>query len=632
MKRLSFLFIFMLMFTFLACVTTEVRTGPIHTTSEIRLDDIGRHIEDDPVFAINLIYIYKEIYFPAGGPAPAELLGELVFIHPAADDVSQDLNENEEWQLLTQYERQAIEKLCEMQEIAVEQQRWEDALSLGRSIANLDIITEYTGKEADFYLADAKKKLSVGEILGAFLAAVSSHELQPLDYESSCLFLEKAVEARQRRAAAFFYAAALSSPQAAFGNIPAALSEYALGQDTVTDMVKGVATVIVDRGYRIERGYGVPDRVGGSAFFVDASGLLITNYHVIASEVDPSYRGYSRMYIRMGDATSPRIPARVIGWDKALDLALIKTEMTPEYVFSLVDRVIPRAGDTVLAIGSPVGLEKTVTSGIVSALGRRLLQIGDVYQIDAAVNSGNSGGPVVDGEGRLVGIVFAGIPQYQGLNFAVPAERLAAALPAMLKGGKVQRPWLGLTLCEDFNGAEILYIAPNTPAAQHLVNEGSIIKSINGIAITARQGSLIPAMQDAVFLSGPGELVTLETTDANGIIRKYIMMTVTRPDIPLLEAARIDSRERIAAPLFGMSLTPVRTGLFASHFRVNRVVRGSIADQAGISVDDPLSISRLRILEDDGYAVLEITVTKRRLGYLETQMNLPAYLDTTDTL
>jgi S1-C subfamily serine protease len=393
-------------------------------------------------------------------------------------------------------------------------------------------------------------------------------------------------------------------------------------------MVKGVATVLVDRGYRIERGRGLPDRILGSAFFVDDSGLLITNYHVISSEVDPSYEGYSRMFIRLGDSSSPRIPAKVLGWDKAMDLALIKAEINPEYVFSVVDRVIPKVGDTVYAIGSPGGLEKTVTSGIVSALGRRFLQIGDVIQIDAAVNHGNSGGPVVDMEGRLVGIVFAGIEQYPGLNFAVPAERLAAALPAMIAGGKAQRPWLGLTVSETLSGAEIVYVAPMTPAAEQQVKEGSLIKTINNMEISAPQGALIPALQDLLFPGRPGELVALETSAGE----RRIIMTVSRPDVPLAEAAKKDSRERMAAPLFGLILAPTICKTFSSSYLVKQVVRGSIADEAGLSEHDPVSIRGFRVEEDAGIALLDINVKKRRLGYLETSMRLPAMLDSPDTL
>jgi S1-C subfamily serine protease len=385
-------------------------------------------------------------------------------------------------------------------------------------------------------------------------------------------------------------------------------------------------------GYRIERGMGMSNWVLGSAFFVDSSGLLITNYHVIESEVDPKYKGYSRMYVRMGDAASPRIPARVIGWDKALDLALIKTEIEPEYVFSVVDKVIPRVGDTVLAIGSPLGLEKTVTSGIVSALGRRILQIGDVIQIDAAVNSGNSGGPLIDNEGRLAGVVFAGIEYYQGLNFVIPAQTLVAALPAMINGGKAQRPWLGLVICETYSRAEIIYTAPNTPSSRHQVREGSFIKTVNGRAVETPMGGLVAALQTEVFPCGPGELTSLETVDQNGAVKKHIIMTVPRPELPLLEAAKVDRRERTAASLFGMILTPLPGGIFSSNYRVDRVVRGSIADEAGISEDDPINLKRLRILENEGYALLEFSIKKRRMGYLETNMQLPAWLDSPDTL
>jgi S1-C subfamily serine protease len=338
------------------------------------------------------------------------------------------------------------------------------------------------------------------------------------------------------------------------------------------------------------------------------------------------------MFIRMGDSASARIPARVIGWDKAMDLALIKTEYTPEYVYSVADRIVPNVGDTVYAIGSPGGLEKTVTQGIVSALGRRFLQIGDVIQIDAAVNHGNSGGPVVDMAGRLVGIVFAGIEQYPGLNFAVPAERLAAALPAMIAGGKAERPWLGLSVSETITGAEIIYVAPSTPASEQLIQEGLVITSINGRKAEAPQGALIPAFQDELFPLRPGELVTLELADSEGNTEKRVLQLQARPEIPLAEAAKKDSRERIAAPLFGLILTPATgTSVFAS-YQVKKVVRGSVADEAGLSENDPVSIRGFRILEDNGYALMEIDVKKRRMGYMETSMQLPALLDSPDTL
>jgi S1-C subfamily serine protease len=601
----AFLFIFI--FGLVSCVTSgsakqEQRLAPYRSTGDIRIEDIRQQASENPVKALDLIGTYRESYRVVDNDGRA---GELAAL-----------------------EQEAAENLRGFLEKAIDEERWDDAASYSRSLAIIEPQPESAAKELEFILAGARKKLNDGENLGAFLAAVQIHEQNPLSLEDAKPFLERAVELRQRRSAAYFCAAV----EQAGGSISGEIREFVQGSDTVADMLKGVATVIVDRGIRIERGRGFVDRIGGSAFFIDASGLMITNYHVIASEVDTKYKGYSRMYIRMGDSTSPRIPARVVGWDKALDLALIKTEYQCEYVFSVVDRVIPRVGETVLAIGSPGGLEKTVTSGIVSALSRRFLQIGDVYQMDAAVNPGNSGGPVIDTSGRLVGIVFAGIEQFQGLNFAVPAQRLAAALPAMLQGGKAERPWLGVALCETSSGAEIIYTAPNTPAALHRVSEGSIIKTLNGRVIQAPQSLLIPALQDAIFQSRPGELVALETIEPGGELKRRLVMTVPRPELPLGDAAKLDSRERLAAPLFGMILSPGQGKSLSSTYQVKKIVRGSIADEASISDQDPISIRGFRIYEKEGFVLMEINIKKRSMGYLETTMQLPARLDSPDTL
>ena len=605
--------IFIMAAFFTACQTQETaarKLAPPKSVKDFRLDDISKFVNDDPAKAIQLIEVYEIIYGP--------------------DSRYPDGTDPEVRNRLETLRMEATEGFRNAQLKAIEEKRWTDAASLARSLSHLGIDVESTGEEPDLILEYAKEQLSQGNNLPAFLAAVRSHKLKPLIFEDVLPFLEKAVEVKQRRTAAFFLN--IINEMEGSPEISPELKTYAQGRDTAGDMIKGVATVWIDRGMRIEKGRGIPDRVLGSAFFVDASGLLITNHHVISSEVDPKYEGYSRMYIRMGDSTSPRVPARVIGWDKAMDLALIKTELTPEYVYSVVDWIIPNVGETIYAIGSPGGLEKTVTQGIVSALGRRFLQIGDVIQIDAAVNHGNSGGPVVDMEGRLVGIVFAGIEFYQGLNFAVPAERLAAALPAMIAGGKAERPWLGLSLSETSLGAEIIYVAPSTPAAEQQIREGSIIKTINGEAVTASQGALIPALQDRLFPLSTGELVSIEISDPEGNVTKYILSLAPRPAVPMMEAAKKDSRERIAAPLFGLVLAPQSGGRVFSVYQVKKVVRGSIADEAGLSENDPVTIRNIRFFEKDGYALMEINVKKRRMGYLETTMQLPALLDTPDTL
>ena len=596
-----------------ACHTqakAEMRLTPPKSVKDFRLDDITKYVSEDPAKAIHLLEVYEILYGPDS-------------VYPdGADPVVRAR--------LTSLREDAIEGLKAAQIKAIEEKRWNEAASLARSLSCLGISVGSTGEEPDLVLEHSKGQLSEGKNLPAFLAAVRAHNLKPLVFDDAMLFLKKAVEVKQRRTAAFFYS--IIDDMDRSQEVSDDLKNYAQGRDTATDMIKGVATVWIDRGMRIQQGRGIPDRVLGSAFFVDASGMLITNYHVIASEVDPSYQGYSRMYVRMGDSTSARVPARVIGWDKAMDLAIIKTEVVPEYVYSVVDWIIPSVGETVYAIGSPVGLEKTVTQGIVSALGRRFLQIGDVIQIDAAVNAGNSGGPVVDMEGRLVGIVFAGIENYQGLNFAVPAERLAAALPAMIDGGKAERPWLGLSLCESLNGAEVIYVAPFTPAAEQQIREGSVIKTINGEAVSAPQGALIPALQDRIFPLSPGELVNLELADSEGKVSSYTLRLESRPEVPMMDAAQKDSKERLTAPLFGLVLSPQAGTSFFSRYLVKKVIRGSIADQAGLSESDPVAIRKFQIFEKDGYALLDIDVKKRRMGYIETSMRLPALLETPDTL
>ncbi|MDR2659232.1 MAG: S1C family serine protease [Spirochaetaceae bacterium] len=669
-KRNNFFAITLIIILFSSCLSERIakqRLKPPRPARDFRIEEIEEMVDTNPAKAIHLIGMYEAVYggssaVSSGAPDTSSSSGggsgeSAVFKSGGVPEEGGTPEEGRTSEgsggiskgdipksgaskggaldegVISRLREQAVNNLIKLQAKAVEEKRWDDAASLERSLAALGVTLENgpngVPPNGAYFLAEAKEYLAENNNLAAFLTAVRAEQYGALSGTDAVLFLERAVKARQRRTAVYFLNLAVKLN----ASVPPELRSYAEGRDSPADMIKGVATVLVDRGIKVEKGRGFNDRVLGSAFFVDASGLLITNYHVISSEVDPGYEGYSRMYIRLGDAASPRIPAKVIGWDKALDLALIKTEYKSSYVFSVVDRVEPQVGDRVLAIGSPVGLEKTVTMGIVSATGRRLLQIGDVIQIDAAVNHGNSGGPVIDTEGRLVGIVFAGIEQFQGLNFAVPAERLAAALPAMIKGGKAKRPWLGLSLAENSGGAEIIYVAPLTPAADLHVPDGVYIKSLNGQSADSekawqQQSDIIIALQDSLFQNRPGELVAIETSDGC----RRIMQSVERPALPLAEAAKLDSRERMAAPLFGIILQSGVGNTLTPSYLIKKIVRGSIADEAGLSAQDPVFIRGFRLSEEEGYALLDISVKKRLSGYFETSMQLPAPLDSPDTL
>ncbi|MCX8014079.1 MAG: S1C family serine protease, partial [Rectinema sp.] len=199
-------------------------------------------------------------------------------------------------------------------------------------------------------------------------------------------------------------------------------------QEWLSSAVQSVVTVYVDKGFRISGGYSVPDRVVGTAFQV-APGLYLTNHHVIRSEVDPEYEGYSRLSIKPSDNPAIRIPAKVVGWDEEMDLALIRSEEKARTIIHIPVAMALQPGERVYAAGSPVGLENSVNAGIVSSFGRKIISFGEAVQIDVPVNMGNSGSPLFVSSGRLAGMVFAGLQNFQNINFALPSTWIHASLP-----------------------------------------------------------------------------------------------------------------------------------------------------------------------------------------------------------
>ncbi len=576
----------------LSCVSSERRLEAPRSTTQMRLEDIEASVAEAPEHALHLLGAFGIAYGDSLSDADSQRAVRL--------------RENALGTLAAKYRK------------AVEERSWLDAASCARSLRAVGAGVD-APSDAYYLLRRSRELLDKNDEVPAFLTAALAHRIEPLSEEDARLFLNRAVETGQRRTAAFF--AKIIGKLG--GKTTEAEKAFISQSSPPSEMIKGVATVWVDRGIKIDKGMGIPDRVIGSAFFIDRRGYLVTNYHVVESEVDPKYEGYSRLYIRLGDSSTPRIPAKVVGWDPLLDLALIKAEIEPAFVFGVLDEADLEPGERVLAIGSPAGLESTVTAGIVSAVGRKLLQIGSVVQIDAAVNHGNSGGPVVDMDGRLAGVVFAGIEQFEGLNFAVPVSRLADALPALYKGGRVERPWIGCSLYEGREGAEIIYVAPGTPAADQRMPEGSLVVSLGGM-----QAKTIRELQDTLFLRQPGELISVVTGDG----KSRVLETAARPRSPWVKAYETDSRERLAAPLFGLLLASSGGGAFSPQFVVRRVLRGSVADEAGLSENDPVSVKGFAMDEDAGIAVIDLFVKKRRMGYLESTIRLPALVNTPDTL
>ena len=509
------------------------------------------------------------------------------------------------------------------------------AAGLGESLQDKIRRREYAEALARFdslaVMGQAVPEWSRGRLLAAMATERAAQQELPVAF----LYALRAMEAGERGAE--FLALALrlaaqlgNSPvyqrvadllQAAGLPLPAEGAGKPAGQQAMDKMVRGTVTIWVNKGIKIEKGVGVPDRVIGSGFFIDPRGYLLTNYHVIESEVDPKYEGYSRLFVRPSDRVEARIPAKVVGYDRIFDLALVKAELTPEYVFSSAEDPELKVGNPIMAIGSPAGLENTVTSGIVSATGRRFLQMGDTVQVDVPVNPGNSGGPLLDSSGQLVGVVFAGIEQFEGVNFVIPYSWMNKVLPELYRGGEARHPWLGMAVKETDKGLEVLYTLPGGPADAAGLQEGDLLVSMNG----AEYRKLGP-LQGALLELQPGSLVSLSWKRGPETQSGYLALA-ERPFSPLEEALANDRRERVLYPLFGMQLSKTGTFLWRDSFVVERVLPGSVADETGLSQGDPLTIQAWKVDKEQRYAMVQIVVKKRKSGFLESAVQMAAYLE-----
>ena len=239
----------------------------------------------------------------------------------------------------------------------------------------------------------------------------------------------------------------------------------------------------------------------GSGFIVSSDGYVVTNNHV----VQPDGRAQlQEVTVTMPDGT--KYPAEVVGQDAQSDLAVLKIQSGDPFPFvRFGDSSLARVGDWVIAIGNPFGLDGTVTSGIVSAVYRSTGQRGafDRYiQTDASINRGNSGGPLFDMQGNVIGInnaIFSPTGGSVGIGFAIPAEDAQPIVEALIAGEEILRGYLGVRInpiSEDFadalgipenRGEFIQSVQPGEAAAQAGLQAGDVVLSVNGQEVTPDQ-------------------------------------------------------------------------------------------------------------------------------------------------
>ena len=233
-------------------------------------------------------------------------------------------------------------------------------------------------------------------------------------------------------------------------------------------------------------------RGSGSGFVFTPDGLILTNSHVVGEK--------DGLCVTLPDGRSTE--ARLIGADPGTDLAIVKIDVADLAAAKLGDSQALKAGQIVIAIGNPYGFQHSVTAGIVSALGRSLRAqsgrlIDNVIQTDAALNPGNSGGPLVSTSGEVIGINTAIIMGSQGLSFAIPIDTAKVVVPALLRDGHVKRGYLGIggqdvplhrrvvrfhELAVE-SGVFVITVEPGSPAAKADVREGDIIVAFRDQAV-----------------------------------------------------------------------------------------------------------------------------------------------------
>jgi len=344
------------------------------------------------------------------------------------------------------------------------------------------------------------------------------------------------------------------------------------------------------------------ERSLGSGVIADSSGHIITNNHVVAKADE----------IRVLLSDKRELKAKVVGTDPKTDIAVIKVDAKDLPILPWADSDKLQVGEYVLAIGNPFGLNQTVTMGIVSAVGRANVGIAeyeDFIQTDAAINPGNSGGALVNARGELIGIntaIFSQNGSYMGIGFAVPSNMVRSVMEQLVKGGKVVRGYLGVSIQEltqdlakqfgtaDIKGVLVSDVLADSPAKRAKLERGDVIIEFDGHAVENPT-----QFRNLVAATPIGKKVRIKLL-RDGKSRELDVTIAEQPKtIAQSDSAGDDGEEPSPAGAFaGLDMREL-TAELAQRFSlprgekggviVARIADGSPAGEAGLQVGDVIT-------------------------------------------